>query len=906
MKRFVLIVTLILIKISGVYAQADDATLWGKVTDKKNGEELVGATIVIEGTTSGTITNFTGDFQMPPLKPGTYTFRCQFISYEPVLLKNIEIKPGEHKQINIALQPVELNLQEVQVVAKAKRDNETMLLLEQKEASRITESIGAKQLSAQGVSDAATAATKMTGITKQSESKTLNIRGLGDRYNATTLNELPLPSNQAEYKNINLEIFPTEVIEYVSVEKVFSPQMQADFSGANINITSRKFTGDPFFEVGVKTGVNTNAIKAKTFWVSDEASYTGFKTLKAPGSLQQYQFNRNWNPEKQSHPINSGLSLSGGRSLKTGNSSLNTFFTLSHDNEYGYSQETLKRVNGSNDPLKLLSGDSYNQNTQTTGMLNLNLAAVKNNLYFNSIFLNSASQEISNLQGMIIDVAEDGAFVRRQEFEQTTLWVNQLLGTHTLSQNFQLKWGVGINHVKNNLPDRLHNTLDGTDAQYKQFANNDIANNHRYYHTLNEQEQALNLSIDYLLPNSHNSKNTNKISIGYSGKIKSRNFEATQFNHKIITNQLTNVDNIDAFFNEANLESGLFELWTHSNAFISSSSFNGKQNSHAGYINLEYNLTPKLLTSTGLRAERVYQQIDYRTTLQTGSENFTEMNLLPAFSLRYKMNEITNLRLAASSTYTLPQFKETAPFIFDGITDATVGNPKLYPSKNYNGELKWEHFPKPGELIAVALFGKIIQNPINKFVQRSADNNFTYANTGKTARIIGAELELKKELWTRETASKTQKLGFTANTTLMHTTQNLDGEKISRESGISASFNKSNEKLQGASPIIANAGLTYSQSKTENNKSLTTSLVYGYVSESLYLIGYSYIGNQIDRPVHTLDYVAKTSYKNWALGFTAKNILNQNNVRWQENITRNPVKSSSKGLTYNISLTYKF
>ena len=166
MKRFLLIATITLLKISSVYAQAEFSTLWGKVTDKKNGEELVGATIVIDGTTTGTITNFSGDFQMPSLKPGTYTFRCQFISYEPVLLKNIEIKPGEHKQINIALQPVELNLQEVQVVAKAKRDNETMLLLEQKEATRITESIGAKQLSAQGVSDAATAATKMTGITK--------------------------------------------------------------------------------------------------------------------------------------------------------------------------------------------------------------------------------------------------------------------------------------------------------------------------------------------------------------------------------------------------------------------------------------------------------------------------------------------------------------------------------------------------------------------------------------------------------------------------------------------------------------------------------------------------------------------------------------------------------------------
>ncbi|MGS0526120.1 TonB-dependent receptor plug domain-containing protein [Zobellia nedashkovskayae] len=60
--------------------------------------------------------------------------------------------------------------------------------------------MGSQELARKGVSDAATAVTKVTGISKEEGSGNVYVRGLGDRFNITTLNGLPLPSNNTSKK----------------------------------------------------------------------------------------------------------------------------------------------------------------------------------------------------------------------------------------------------------------------------------------------------------------------------------------------------------------------------------------------------------------------------------------------------------------------------------------------------------------------------------------------------------------------------------------------------------------------------------------------------------------------------------------------------------------------------------
>ena len=112
---------------------------------------------------------------------------------------------------------------------------------------------------------------------------------------------------------------------------------------------------------------------------------------------------------------------------------------------------------------------------------------------------------------------------------------------------------------------------------------------------------------------------------------------------------------------------------------------------------------------------------------------------LPSLFILHKLNDFNNIRFAASSTYTLPQYKEKAFFQFEEVTQVYLGNPALYASTNYNFDLKWEQFPSVGELVSVTAFSRIIKNPINDVSISSASNDLSYVNSGDQATVFGVE-----------------------------------------------------------------------------------------------------------------------------------------------------------------------
>ena len=115
-----------------------------------------------------------------------------------------------------------------------------------------------------------------------------------------------------------------------------------------------------------------------------------------------------------------------------------------------------------------------------------------------------------------------------------------------------------------------------------------------------------------------------------------------------------------------------------------------------------------------------------------------ENYLLPTLNLKYNFTDNNIIRLAGSQTYTFPQFKEIAPFPYEGADYIEIGNPDLKPSENINIDLKWELYPSREELISATIFGKRIKNAISRVEQNAAsDNNFTYQNTGD-ADVLGS------------------------------------------------------------------------------------------------------------------------------------------------------------------------
>ncbi|HAT63296.1 MAG TPA: TonB-dependent receptor, partial [Flavobacteriaceae bacterium] len=232
---------LVLVFTASTFAQ-ETGTLVGKLTDKEySNEPLPFANIIIKGTTTGTTSDIDGLYRLENLKVGTYTVSYSFVGYETVDINNVVIEANKVTTINVPMGASAATLDEVVIKTTTKRESEVALLLEQKNATTIKQSIGAEELSRKGVNDAAGAVAKISGVSKQEGGGNVYVRGLGDRYQNTTYNNLSLPSNDIERKNINLSLFSSDIIQNVAVSKAYDAQFYGDFAAGNVNITSKDY-----------------------------------------------------------------------------------------------------------------------------------------------------------------------------------------------------------------------------------------------------------------------------------------------------------------------------------------------------------------------------------------------------------------------------------------------------------------------------------------------------------------------------------------------------------------------------------------------------------------------------------------------------------------------------------------
>ncbi|MAO18431.1 MAG: TonB-dependent receptor [Muricauda sp.] len=949
MKYFLLIFALLATSLSS--AQQSTGSIVGKLTDQEyNNEPLAFANVLIKGTTKGATSDFDGLFEIANVEPGTYTVTFSYLGYETVEIPNVTVEAGKVTSLDVPMSASEgVALEEVVVTTVSRKDSEVALLLDQKRAITLETSIGAQELARKGASDAATAVTKITGIAKEEGSDNVYVRGLGDRFNVTTLNGLPLPSNNTAKKNIDLSLFGTGIIESIGIDKTYNAQNYGDFGGANINIVSRNYTGSGFMELGVGSGANTAALGADNFYLYDGPNFTGFYNKEISNDPFNNDFDTSWDREKRSTPINSNISLKGGDSYNIGeNSNLNFFAVGAFSNGNSYREGVNQGAPnlGTALPNSEFDYQKYSYTTATTLMGNIGLRLGNaNDIKYNFLLLNNSEQKHEEFNGILDredDAPNGGGFIQRNTFERTTLIVNQLLGSHDVTDRFEVNWGVGYNTVANLIPNRRQNIL-------LPYTNNDpegpksfrlvsaASANHRFFQELNEDEIAANLSTTFKFKKNDEDQFDGKFTIGYNGRFKNVDFEATQFNYQIlnVANQpFVDPNNIDAYFDEYGPGSGFWQIRTFrgtasTQGSLDPQTYGGEQQINAGFATLEYKFTPKFTLFAGARAEQINQTIEWSTVIQGDDSNELDtFEFLPSLALKYELNEKQNLRFAASKTYTLPQFKERAPFLFqEEINQDTQGNPALENSTNYNVDLRWELFPSSSEILSFAVFGKYIENPINTFLIVSAANNLSYANTGDSATAFGAEIEARVDIFEneRETASSmlTDRLSVGGNIAYLNTNQKLDYQKVSEETDFAAAFTNTEAPLQGASDFIFNADVSYYTEFTDN-KNLRTTLAGNYFSDRIYALGSTGRGHLVDRGFVTLDFISALELgEHFGIGLSVKNILNPLVERVNENaegdldmenpaipgfLEGGPVTALSykKGVDFSLSLNYKF
>jgi outer membrane receptor protein involved in Fe transport len=899
-------------------------TLSGKNLNQK---KLASAKIVIKDANVDADTDTEGNFSIS-IKPGTYVVEFSLKNYESTE-EVVTVIEGQTTTLDVSLIPSSFNLKEVVIKTTGNREKETAVLLDQKNAVVIKQSIGAQEMARKGVSDVEEGLTKITGITKV-DGRGLFIRGLEDRYNNLLINDLQTPSNSPFKKIIPLDLFPTDVVGVLNIYKTFNPNISGDFAGATINIETPQPKNITKLNIGFGYTTNNNF---ENFLISEDANSTKGKlgligkdralpsafnnvpngTKLTPSQYKEAYGEKSWDVSEVRSPLNSSVGFLHAQKFKLEKErNISYIMSLNFDNKYIFREGVDRTFNlGQGNFDNNLYNTQYSYQTTGSGLIGLKYKTNRLNLNANSIVIKATESKIQDQLGYTNSLAnQNNNLIRLNQFEESKYWNTQLLGDYKITEDGKHSIKAGGAYVKTSFeqPDRkfitgpvTNNNIDmlyGGNNLNRQYLNVD---GNFYFSTFTEynlkfgkKEKQNNLSIG------HNSF-VNDMSSTY------RFFSARRIIDKSYTADL---NTISANINE-DINNGIVYTQEESNG-----DYKVKLNQfvNAGYFNLFLSFGEKWDLNAGLRAESSDRVIKYReqgdpfgSAYRKRKEN--KIDVLPSVNLKHLLNETSNLRLSLAKTITRPVAMELLPINYINA-DATSesGNPSLLNSENYNADFKYEMFPNNKELFAVGVFGKMINNPIERVFKPTANSGgqITTFKNSEQAVIFGAEFEMLFKLSRINESLSNFTLGF--NTSLMSTNVKIDVAKQGNELE-----NSTKRNLQGASSWLINSDLKY-DFKVNNTWKNTMTLVYNVYGDRIFAVGSSGMDHIYEKSFSKLDFIWTTAItKKIDLKLSADNLLNPSyrkelGTKSSIDITEDSLilREFKRGIGFSINLSYTF
>ncbi|MGC6491191.1 MAG: TonB-dependent receptor domain-containing protein [Flavobacteriales bacterium] len=219
---------------------AQQGIIRGTIIDDDNAEPLFAANAGIAGTTIGASADFDGNFELN-VSPGKYSITVSFIGYQTLNITNVEIKSNEVNNLGtIRLKSSAIAVDVVTITAEATKNTETALLTIKKKSVNVIDGISSQNFKKMGDGNAAVAVKRVPGVSVQG-GKYVYVRGLGDRYTKTTFNGLDIPGLDPDRNSLQMDIFPTNVVDNIIVSKSFTADLPADFSGGVVDINIKSF-----------------------------------------------------------------------------------------------------------------------------------------------------------------------------------------------------------------------------------------------------------------------------------------------------------------------------------------------------------------------------------------------------------------------------------------------------------------------------------------------------------------------------------------------------------------------------------------------------------------------------------------------------------------------------------------
>ena len=864
----------------------------GTVLDKQTKEPLTGATIQITGTAQGVVADIDGNYTLN-VNDGTYTITVRYIGYKDILLNNIKVKA--ETLLNFEMESDAQALGEVSVVAKKNLESERALQMERQKATLAIENLGAKEMSIKGISNVEEGVKKITGISIASAGQ-LIVRGLGDRYSTTTLNGLPIASPNPDNKLIPLDIFPASTVQNITVSKVYDASAFADYSGAHIDISTKENVGSDFLSISFNAGGKFNTL-GKDFYRMDRNGSL-FKTPSLDQKLidmsltdfEEYArhnrlFNTSFQVSRKTALPEFGGNIGFGKRFTLGGNEVSVLGSIGVSNDLQtMDNASIRTLEATGNTLNEFNYDSYSNELKIAALGNLGYSfRTSDHIGYTFFYARNAIDTYMRREG--VDYEDHHLIGSNNVTHIYSLQNHQVNGKHYFGKQWDLNWSGSYSKTSSDEPDRRQVMFIREDDQIKLFKLN-RQETMRYFGSLNEDEWVGDLTASYRFGDN------NKLQAGFTYKDKNRDYMGTRFYYNLnnLNPTITDIYDTDSFLNMENVENGSITIDRKKQP---KDSYTAGNSIYAGYIATEYYPVAPLLVNLGVRYEISKQWVDYYT--DGGKAERSELNkndLFPSLNMKYQMNEKNSLRFAFSRTVTRPSFIEMAPFLYqESYGSAQIrGNADLQNGYNYNIDLRYELFEKNGDMLSITAYYKHLKAPIER-VQTlsggSAVHSFRNADNGMAT---GVEIEFRKEI--------VKDLRFGVNGSYMYTNVKLP------EGG---AYTNSQRALQGASPYLANADLTYSPAFS-NDRQLSVALLYNLQGPRIHSVGISGLGDIKQQPVHTLNFTGSYRFnRRFAVKLQVNDLLNQDILFKQEVPTTGDkveVERFRKGTGFEVGFSY--
>ena len=929
--------------LGGSLASFAQGKVTGKVIDGETNDVLPFANIAVKGTTIGSTSDFDGLYELS-LDPGTYTIVFSFVGYETKEVSGVEIKSsGDVVDLNVTINATAATLEDVVITTTVRKNTEAAVLTLQKNSVKLLDGLSIESIKTTGASNIASAVKNVPGVSVQG-GKFVYVRGLGDRYTKSILNGVDVPGLDPDRNTLQLDIFPTNILENILVIKSSTADQPADFTGGVVDIITKDLPSREEYSISVGASYNSSMHFNDNYLQYDggNTDFLGFDDgtrdnplentpgilplpqLDANAAIQNTQaFERTLAAQRDQSFTDFSFGFTAGKQFEVGDNRLGFLASASYRNETTYYEDYIEgqvfRKNADPSIFELgvdrsQQGEVGVNNILLNGLVGLSYKTEKSKYKFNVLHIQNGESEAS-----IFD--QRNLIINSNQIKQDNLIYTQrsitnvlLSGRHSSeSTNWLVEWKLSptLSRVYDKDLRTTNFIVSESDPSVFTISPSEGGDPRRIWRDLEE----INLAGKLDITKKHKLFGRDaKTKFGGAYTYKQRDFVVDQFSLPFAGSFDTSILGGDP--DQVLAPENIFNTGTGQGFFARrdsniSDTFDSTISIAAGYISEEFKLSDRFNAILGVRFEKF--DLIYTGESQSGLR-FDEENILdeadffPSANLIYDLNEDANQKIRASYSRTTarPSFKEASiAEIFDPTSNTFfIGNINIQPTYIDNFDLRYEIYGEGANFFAVSAFYKSFDDPIELSFIREATGQFTPLNLGD-ATVYGAEIEFRRNL----DFIGFENFNITTNFSIIESEQNFsDDERDARLDNLRVGEElEDGRTLQGQSPFLLNFGLNYNG----QNNGWQGGVFYNVQGRTLQIVGNGNIPDVFTLPFHSLNFnIGKTfgEKRNSSISLKFSNLLDDDIESVYESFgSEDRVYSRwSPGQEISLGYTYKF